>query len=124
LAGAWTPEELAAMPIVAGKRKEIAIQVVDGITVVEMPRNFVNDDQNNTCSDGLHFCSQEYLGHFGGERVMILKVNPRDVVSIPNDYNYSKGRASRYEIVGEMGVSAGDAFTQAVQAGANTVASA
>jgi hypothetical protein len=50
---------------------------------------------------------------------MILKINPRDVVSIPNDYGYSKGRACRYEIVGELGVSADDAFTQAVQAGAN-----
>jgi hypothetical protein len=124
LASDWTTEELIAMPMIAGKRKEITIQIVDGVTVVEMPRNFVNDDQNNTCADGLHFCSQEYLGHFGGERVMILKVNPRDVVSIPNDYNRSKGRASRYEIVGELGVSAGDAFTQAVQAGANTAASA
>ena len=120
LADAWTPEELAAMPMVAGRRNEVTIQVVDGITVVEMPRNLVNDDQNSTCAEGLHFCSQEYLTSFGGERIMILKINPRDVVSIPNDYNYSKGRASRYVIVGELGVSAGDAFTQAVQAGANT----
>jgi len=120
LSGAWTPEQLASMPIIAGKKNEITITVVDGVTVVEMPRNQVNDDQNNTCAEGLHFCSQEYLNSFGGERTMILKINPRDVVSIPTDYNRSKGRASRYEIVGELGVSAEDAFTQAVQAGAHS----
>lgn len=120
LADAWSEEDLAAMPLTAGKKNEITIQIVDGVTVVEMPRNFVNDDQNNTCAEGLHFCSKEYLNSFGGERIMILKINPRDVVSIPNDYGYSKGRASRYEIVGELGVRAEDAFTQAVQAGAHT----
>jgi hypothetical protein len=72
--------------------------------VVEMERNQVNDDKNQTCSSGLHFCSQGYLNHFGGERVMILKINPRDVVSIPTDYNNSKGRCARYEVVGEVGV--------------------
>ena len=30
---------------------------------------------------------------------MILKINPRDVVSIPVDYNNTKGRACKYEVV-------------------------
>ena len=72
--------------------------------VVEMPRNEVNDNSNETCSAGLHFCSQSYLDCFGGERTVILKINPRDVVSIPTDYNHSKGRCCRYEVVGELGV--------------------
>lgn len=122
LADTWTVEELASMPIVAGAKGEVSISVVDGVTVVEMPRNAVNDDQNNTCSEGLHFCSEYYLSHFGGARTVILKINPADVVSIPTDYNNSKGRTCRYAVVGELGVSAGDAFTQAVQAGANTAA--
>jgi hypothetical protein len=122
LADTWTVEELASMPITAGAKNEVQISVVDGVTVVEMPRNAVNDDQNNTCSEGLHFCSEYYLSHFGGARTVILKINPADVVSIPTDYNNSKGRTCRYAVVGELGVSAGDAFTQAVQAGANTAA--
>jgi hypothetical protein len=122
LADTWTVEELASMPITAGAKNEVQISVVDGVTVVEMPRNAVNDDQNNTCSEGLHFCSEYYLSHFGGARIVILKINPADVVSIPTDYNNSKGRTCRYAVVGELGVSAGDAFTQAVQAGANTAA--
>lgn len=88
--------------------------------VVEMPRNQVNDDKNQTCSSGLHFCSQDYLKHFGGEHVMILKINPRDVVSIPTDYNDSKGRTCRYEVVGELGVNPEDAFTAPVQVNANS----
>lgn len=85
--------------------------------VVEMERNAVDDDQNRTCSTGLHFCSREYLDHFGGERVVIVKINPRDVVSIPTDYNNSKGRACRYEVIDEIGKDKADeAFAKTVQA--------
>ena len=87
--------------------------------VVEMPRNKVDDNKDNTCSAGLHFCSQEYLKSFGGARTVIVKINPRDVVSIPSDYNNSKGRACRYEVIGELGVKEEDAFTRPVQATAN-----
>ena len=72
--------------------------------VCEMPRNEVNEDKDQTCSTGLHFCSLEYLPNFGwgsGNRVIILKINPRDVVSIPSDYNNAKGRTCRYEVVDE-----------------------
>ncbi len=89
--------------------------------IVEMPRNKVDDNQNNTCSHGLHFCSEGYLKHFGGARTVIVKINPADVVSIPNDYNQTKGRACRYEVIGEVGVNPEDKdeFTQTVQANAN-----
>ncbi len=93
-------------------------------SVVEMERNKVDDDQNRTCSTGLHFCSRDYLNHFGGERVVIVKINPRDVVSIPNDYNDSKGRACRYEVVDEIDKEKADeAFAKSVQATAAPTAS-
>jgi len=89
--------------------------------VVEMERNEVDDDQNRTCSSGLHFCSQEYLNSFGGDRTVIVKVNPRDVVSIPVDYDNSKGRTCRYEVIGEVGVNPSDEeFTQPIQSNANS----
>lgn len=87
--------------------------------VCEMPRNEVDDNENNTCSYGLHFCSQDYLGHFGGERTVIVKINPADVVSIPTDYDRSKGRTCRYEVIGELGVDPDAAFTAPVQTDAN-----
>jgi hypothetical protein len=85
--------------------------------VVEMERNAVDDDQNRTCSAGLHFCSKDYLDHFGSSdsRTVILKINPADVVSIPADYNATKGRACRYEVIGELGVHPDEAFIAPVQ---------
>lgn len=72
--------------------------------VVEMERNLVDEDKSRTCSAGLHFCSYEYLKHFSGERIVVVKINPADVVAIPIDYNNSKGRTCRYEVVEEMEV--------------------
>lgn len=69
-----------------------------------MPRYEVDDNRNNTCSKGLHFCSFEYLSHYGtgpGSKTVVLKINPRDVVSIPSDYNNTKGRACEYEVLYE-----------------------
>jgi hypothetical protein len=93
--------------------------------IVEMERNEVDDNKDQTCSTGLHFCSQDYLPHFGNgydSRVVILKINPADVVSIPSDYNNAKGRACKYEVVGEIG-NDGDkidnAFNKPVQSNAS-----
>jgi hypothetical protein len=72
--------------------------------VCEMPRNRVCDDSERTCSSGLHFCSIAYLPHFSdsdGGHTMIVKINPADVVSIPKDYNNTKGRACKYEVIAE-----------------------
>jgi len=119
-----TDEDTAALEEAVGKNNEVTVEVVDGVTVVSMERNLVDDDQNRTCSTGLHFCSQDYLRSFGGERIVILKINPRDVVSIPNDYNDSKGRCARYEIVDEIDKDKADeAFAKTVQEAAEREAS-
>jgi hypothetical protein len=91
--------------------------------VVEMERNMVDDNRDNTCSTGLHFCSHSYLASFSGERTVIVKINPADVVSIPSDYNNAKGRACRYEVVGEVAQTPDDKveFTKPVQSNANSV---
>jgi hypothetical protein len=69
-----------------------------------MPREQVDKDRNNTCSVGLHFCSKDYLSSYGGAsgHTMIVKINPADVVSIPSDYDNTKGRTWKYEVVGEI----------------------
>lgn len=110
-----SPLELEEMPMTGGKLKEVTVDVEDGVTVVSMPRNMVNDDRDQTCSEGLHFCSQEYLGHFGGSEVVILKINPKDVVSIPSDYNDTKGRCSSYQIVGVVNGPVAEAFSSVVE---------
>ena len=92
-------------------------------TVVEMERNKVDDNKDQTCSTGLHFCGMSYLPNFGGNdsRTVIVKINPADVVSIPSDYNDAKGRACRYEVIGELDAEAADAFDKSVQVNANGI---
>lgn len=91
--------------------------------VVEMERNMVDDNRNNTCSSGLHFCSYSYLQSFSGDRLVVVKIDPRDVVSIPSDYDNAKGRTCRYEVVGEVpnNVEDGKEFNKPVQSNANSL---
>lgn len=68
--------------------------------------NTVDSNRTNVCSYGLHFCSFDYLSEYGSNdyhnsRVIIVKIFPQDVVSIPIDYKFQKGRCKRYEVVGE-----------------------
>jgi hypothetical protein len=70
--------------------------------IVEMNRRDVNDDDSETCSNGLHVCSYSYLSSYQGDVVIVCKVNPRDVVSVPTDYNNAKMRVCRYEVVSEI----------------------
>lgn len=74
-------------------------------TVVSMPREDVDPNRDRTCSQGLHFCSKDYLPSFGTKNsntVVVVKVNPADVVSIPSDYDNTKGRTWRYEVLYEI----------------------
>lgn len=75
--------------------------------VVECPRNEVDDDRAHECSHGLHVGSLAYSGpngwyRNGGDRVVLVKVNPRDVVSVPRDHKNTKLRVCKYEVIGEF----------------------
>jgi len=69
---------------------------------VVMDRADVDDNSNRTCSTGLHVCSYSYLGEFYGDKIVVCEVNPRDVVSIPNDYNYAKMRVCKYKVISDV----------------------
>jgi len=74
--------------------------------VVSMPRNNVDEDITRTCSYGLHACGPAYLGSAYGmndqSKVVLVKINPRDVVAFPNDYHLQKLRCCRYEVYKEI----------------------
>lgn len=75
-------------------------------TYVTMDRTKVDDDPNRTCSAGLHACSEGYLRHYGGgpdSYVVVVEINPVDVVSIPTDYNAAKMRCCRYLVKAVVG---------------------
>lgn len=56
-------------------------------------------DRSHTCSNGLHFATKGYLPHYGGPVTIVVEVDPRDIVSIPYDYDNMKGRCRRYKTI-------------------------
>lgn len=69
---------------------------------VSMPRNQVNEDPEQTCSCGLHVANFSYASTFGGVRLIVVKVNPANVVAVPVDYNASKMRVCEYTVLSEI----------------------
>jgi len=70
--------------------------------VVEFQRNEVDDNCNNTCSFGLHVGTFDYAADYSGDRrIVVVKVNPADAVSVPSDHDAQKLRVTRYEVVRE-----------------------
>ncbi len=73
--------------------------------VCEMTRAKVDDNRSVGCSNGLHAGALNYVASYGnvdnGDRIVIVKINPKDVVSVPSDCNCEKLRTCRYEVVGE-----------------------
>lgn len=70
--------------------------------VVKMLRQNVNDDRRQTCSSGLHVCTQHYEKF--GPKLMLVAINPKDVVSVPHDYENAKMRVCEYEVLKELNV--------------------
>lgn len=73
--------------------------------VCEMRRTKVDDNRSVGCSNGLHAGALNYVASYGSvesnDRIVIVKINPKDVVSVPSDSNCEKLRTCRYEVVGE-----------------------
>lgn len=103
-----TPDgHFLAFKKVNGDYKDIYTNTFDNSVgkTLEMDRSKVDPDRFRTCSAGLHFCSYSYLPYYGtssGNRIMIVKIDPADVVAIPSDYKNAKGRTWRYTVVGEV----------------------
>lgn len=68
----------------------------------EMPRNEISDDPREACHVGFHVGSYGYATGFGS-RVVVCKVDPEHVVSVPYDQASQKMRVCRYAVVGHYG---------------------
>ena len=82
-------------------------------SVCQVHRHKVDNNRDNGCGHGLHVGAIDYAKSYGGiniddedndggNRLMICKVNPRDVVSVPSDHKFQKLRCCRYEVVAEF----------------------
>lgn len=73
----------------------------------ELPRYACDHNPDKTCSSGLHVCSDGY--HFGSfsprsdlsDKLLICKINPKDVVSIPDEYGMNKIRVCKMHVLKE-----------------------
>lgn len=80
--------------------KDVYTETIDnrvGAKIPRLLRNQVDDNWRVACSSGYHVGSHDYAVRFG-PRVVIVKVDPADVISVPNDAN--KMRVCYYEVVG------------------------
>ena len=69
-------------------------------TTVEVERSSVDDDFRQGCSYGLHAGSLAYAKGWG-QRVVIVEIDPADVVSVPSDCSCQKLRCCKYTVIGE-----------------------
>ena len=68
--------------------------------VNEMPRNRVCDNASSGCSDGFHAGSLDYARQYGnGGHLMVVEIDPSDVVSVPHDCDCQKLRTCKYKVV-------------------------
>lgn len=70
-------------------------------SVHSVPRNEVDDDPSRGCSYGFHVGTQDYARGWG-TRMMIVKVDPANCVSVPHDCSHQKLRCCEYEVVAEF----------------------
>jgi hypothetical protein len=68
---------------------------------VDIPRENVCNNPSNGCASGLHVGSYNYAKGWG-HTVVLVKVNPKDVVSVPN-HECEKMRVCGYWVIKEFG---------------------
>lgn len=70
---------------------------------LSMPRNEVCDDPEVGCSYGFHVGTLEYATTFNTSgKIVLVKVDPADVVSVPHDCNHQKLRTAKYTVIAEF----------------------
>lgn len=91
-------------------RESVTVQRQDGSTeivtgnipypvgaTVWMDRNLVDSDRHSACSVGLHVGTFSYAEKFS-EQMLVVLVDPADVVSVPVDHNAQKMRVCRLHV--------------------------
>lgn len=68
-------------------------------SVLEMPRGSVQWNPSVGCSVGLHAGTWSYAKGYSGNVILKVKINPRDVVSVPTDSNEQKLRVCRLVVL-------------------------
>lgn len=78
--------------------------------IVEIARSYVNTSSFVGCATGLHAGTYEYASAFSNGALVLVKINPRDVVSVPTDCEAQKLRVCRYEVIESISAEVLDAY--------------
>jgi hypothetical protein len=91
----------SAIPLQGVRNAEGKILNAIGATI-EVTRKDVNENRDACSTYGIHVGSYRYAKDFGKSgRLLIVKVNPQDVVAVPTDGE--KLRVVKYVVIGEEG---------------------
>lgn len=66
-----------------------------------MDESLVDPNRHRECSSGLHVARMDYLPHFNGTHIFLIRIRPEDVVAVPYA-DGSKMRVLAYEILLEL----------------------
>ena len=82
------------------ERGQIKNEVGD---TIEVQRRSVDDNRQNQCSHGLHIGSFDYANNWASDgKLLLVRFNPRDAVSVPQDAECQKLRVCKYEVLEEI----------------------
>ena len=80
-------------------------QIYNGVgEEIEVERRCVDDNRSRHCSFGLHIGSYDFADDWRGHdgRLMVVRFNPKDAVSVPTDCSCQKLRVCAYEVISEV----------------------
>lgn len=74
-------------------------------STISMDREKCVDDPHVACNSGLHVGAWDYVGKFGNDAnvILLIEVDPRDVVSIPHHESSKKIRCCKYTVLERLG---------------------
>ncbi|QIG75693.1 rIIB protector from prophage-induced early lysis protein [Rhizobium phage RHph_Y2_17_1] len=70
-------------------------------SLVCMDPQLVDPSRRTQCSSGLHIARRGYLNNFPGDKIMLVKVAPEDVIAVPMG-EPNKMRVAAYHIIAEI----------------------
>lgn len=103
----WSKSGNTQTTVIKGETNERG-QILNRVgDTIEVLRRSVDDNRNNNCSHGLHVGSFDYAKSWasGDGKLLMVRFDPADAVSVPTDCYCQKLRVSRYEILEEIEVS-------------------
>ena len=111
----WSKSGNTATVVLKGETNDRG-QIYNGVgCTIEVMRNSVDDDRTRGCSHGLHVGSFDYAKSWAGDgKLLMVRFNPADAVSVPTDCSCQKLRVCKYEVLSEIEIEDSSELTKPV----------